>query len=306
MTLPFTLQQLRILKAIASEENFTRAAEILYISQPTLSKQIKLLEGRLGVLLIDRRSKKFSLTEGGKIFLQYSERILTLCEESCRSLNDFENGDRGNLKIGASEIIGTYLIPRILSLFAQNYPQISFKIQVESTHKIAKSILNRQVDIAIVGGSIPKELKNDLQIEDFVEDFLYLILPKSHPFVLRKRKFIKKTDLYSLNFISLKSTSTIQKFINNILIQNDIQIKNFNIIMELNSIEAVKTAVGLGIGAAFVSSSTLEKEIQLKTVSIIKIKNTKITWPISILINPQSYKSKAFQFFYRELSQLKF
>ena len=176
MTLPFTLQQLRILKAVAAEKNFTRAAEILYISQPTLSKQIKLLESRLGVLLIDRQARNFSLTEAGKIFLRYSERILTLCEESCRSLNDFKNGDRGSLIVGASQTVGTYLIPRILSLFAQNYPQINFKIQVESTQNISKSILNRQIDIAIVGGLVPEELKKDLQIEDFVEDNLCLIL----------------------------------------------------------------------------------------------------------------------------------
>lgn len=305
MTLPFTLQQLRILKAVAAEENFTRAAEILYISQPTLSKQIKLLESRLGILLINRQSKNFSLTEGGKILLRYSERILTLCEESCRSLNDYKNGDRGNLIIGASQTTGTYLIPRILSLFAQNYPQINFKIQVDSTDKIAKKVLNRQIDIALVGGDIPKDLKNDLKIENFVEDSFCLILPKSHPFVLCNKKFLNKSELYSLNFISLKCNSSIQKFLNNMLIQNEIKIKKFNIIMELNSIEAIKTAVGLGVGAAFVSSSAIEKEIQLKTISIIKIKNTKITRPISILTNPQSYKSKAFQFFYRDLSQLK-
>jgi DNA-binding transcriptional LysR family regulator len=305
MTLPFTLQQLRILKAVAAEKNFTRAAEILYISQPTLSKQIKLLESRLGVLLIDRQARNFSLTEAGKIFLRYSERILTLCEESCRSLNDFKNGDRGSLIVGASQTVGTYLIPRILSLFAQNYPQINFKIQVESTQNISKSILNRQIDIAIVGGLVPEELKKDLQIEDFVEDNLCLILPKSHPFILGKKKFIKKSELYSLNFISLKPASTVQKFIDGILVRNDIQIEKFNIIMELNSIEAIKTAVDLGIGAAFVSSSAIEQEILSKTISVIKIKNTKITRPISILTNPQSYKSKAFQFFYRELSQLK-
>lgn len=305
MTLPFTLQQLRILKAVAAEKNFTRAAEILYISQPTLSKQIKLLESRLGVLLLDRQTRNFSLTEAGKIFLRYSERILTLCEESCRSLNDFKNGDRGSLIIGASQTVGAYLIPRILSLFAQKYPQINFEIRVESTQNISKSVLNRQIDIAIVGGFVPEELKNGLQIEDFVEDTLCLILPKSHPFVLGKKKFIKKSELYSLNFIGLKSTTTVQKLINNILIQNDIQIEKFNIIMELNSIEAIKTAVDLGIGAAFVSSSAIEKEIQLNTISVIQIKNTKITRPISILTNPQSYKSKAFQFFYRELYQLK-
>ena len=67
------------------------------------------------------------MTEAGKVFLQYSERILALCEESCRALNDLKNGDRGNLTVGASQTIGTYLMPRVLALFAQNYPQINLK-----------------------------------------------------------------------------------------------------------------------------------------------------------------------------------
>ena len=142
--LPFTLQQLRILKAIATEKSFTRAAEILYISQPSLSKQIKTLEKNLGIILINRESNKIFLTENGKVFLQYSERILALCEESCRALIDLKNGDRGSLKIGASQTIGTYLMPRILSFFAQNYPQIDLKIQINSTpiYHIINDLLN--------------------------------------------------------------------------------------------------------------------------------------------------------------------
>ena len=97
MILPFTLQQLRILKAIASEKSFTGAAEILYISQPTLSKQFKTLESNLGILLINRKNSKISLTEAGILFLEYAERILSLCEESCRALNDLKDGERGTL-----------------------------------------------------------------------------------------------------------------------------------------------------------------------------------------------------------------
>jgi DNA-binding transcriptional LysR family regulator len=89
--LPFTLQQLRILKAVATEENLTRAAELLYVSQPSLSKQIKTLEKNLDILLINRENNKISLTENGKVFLQYCERILALCEESCRVLIDLKN-----------------------------------------------------------------------------------------------------------------------------------------------------------------------------------------------------------------------
>ena len=118
--LPFTLQQLRILKAVATEKNFTKAAETLYLSQPSLSKQIKKLEKNLDILLINRESNKISLTENGKVLLQYSERILALCEESCRALIDLKNGERGNLTVGASQTIGTYLMRVICSKLSSN------------------------------------------------------------------------------------------------------------------------------------------------------------------------------------------
>ena len=301
--LPFTLQQLRILKAVATEKNFTKAAEILYISQPSLSKQIKTLEKNLDILLINRENNKISLTENGKVFLQYSERILALCEESCRALIDLKNGDRGNLTVGASQTIGTYLMPRVLALFAQNYPQIDLKVQVNSTRLIANNVLNREIDIAVVGGEIPKELKKNLTIENFVEDELSLIISKSHPFAKKKR--INKENLYYLNFITLNSNSTIRKFIDNILIQNGIETKQLKIVMQFNSIEGIKTAVSLGLGAAFVSSSAIEKETELQTIEILKIENLRITRTLSIISNPECYKSKAFELFYNELSTLK-
>jgi DNA-binding transcriptional LysR family regulator len=300
--LPFTLQQLRILKAVATEKNFTKAAAVLYLSQPSLSKQIKTLEKNLDTLLINRERNKISLTESGKVLLQYSERILALCEESCRALIDLKNGDRGNLTVGASQTIGTYLMPRILALFAQNYPQIDLKVQVNSTRIIAKNIINREIDIAVVGGEISDDLKKNLTIQPFVYDELSLIISKSHPFA--KKKKINKEDLYCLDFITLNSNSTIKKFIDNILIQNQIETKQLKTILQLNSIEGIKTAVSLGLGAAFVSSSAIEKEIKLQTIAIIKIDNIKINRKLSIISNPECYKSKAFEFFYNELTRL--
>ena len=300
--LPFTLQQLRILKAIATEKNFTKAASLLYISQPSLSKQIKLLEKNLDTILINRERKNISLTESGKIFLQYANRILILCEESCRSLIDLKNGDRGNLTVGASQTIGTYLMPRILALFAQNYPQIDLKVQVDSTRTIATSIIKREIDVALVGGEISNELKKKLTIQPFVSDELCLIVSNSHPLAIKKK--IQKEDLYCLNFITLHSNSTIKKFIDKILYQNQIQTKELKTILQLNSIEGIKTAVSLGLGAAFVSSSSIENELKLKQIKILEINNIKINRPLSIISNPECYKSKAFNFFYQELMRL--
>jgi DNA-binding transcriptional LysR family regulator len=301
--LPFTLQQLRILKAVATEQNFTKAAELLYLSQPSLSKQIKKLEKNLDILLLDRENNTISLTESGQVFLQYAERILALCEESCRALIDLKNGERGHLIVGASQTIGTYLLPQVLALFAQNYPQIDLKVQVNSTRIIAKNIINRKIDIAVVGGNIPIQLKKHLFVEDFVEDEFSLIIPKSHPFSSKKK--ITKDDLYNLNFITLNSNSTIRKFIDNILSQNQIEVNQLKIIMQLNSIEGIKTAVSLGLGAAFVSSAAIKKEIELETIEILKIDQIRITRRVSIISKPEAYKSKAFQFFSNELLKLK-
>jgi len=301
--LPFTLQQLRILRAIALEKNFTRAASSLYISQPSLSKQIKILEENLDTILINRERNQISLTDSGKIFLHYSERILILCEESCRALIDLKNGERGNLTVGASQTIGTYLMPRILALFAQNYPQIDLKVQVDSTRAIATSIVKRKTDIAIVGGEISNELKKKLTIKPFVYDELCLIISNAHPLALKKE--IKKEDLYCLNFITLHSNSTIKKFIDKILIQNKIRTNELKTILQLNSIEGIKTAVSLGLGAAFVSSSSIEKEIKLKQIKILEIENLNINRQLSIISNPECYKSKAFELFYNELNRLK-
>ena len=301
--LPFTLQQLRILKAVMSEKSFTKAANVLFLSQPYLSKQIKKLEQNLDVSLLDRNSKIIALTENGKIFLQYTERILALCEESCRALIDLKNGERGNLIVGASQTIGTYLMPKLLALFSQNNPQINLKVQVNSTRLITRLIVNRQIDLALVGGYVPKDLKQDLEIEPFVEDQLNLIISNSNPF--SKNTKIKKEDLYHLNFITLHDNSTIRKFVDNILEENEIEINQLNIVMQLNSIEAIKTAVSLGLGVAFVSSSAIEKEIKLKTIKILEIENIKVTRTLSIISNSDCYKSKAFKLFYKNLRVLK-
>ena len=121
-----------------------------------------------------------------------------------------------------------------------------------------------------------------------------------------KHQNIRKEDLYHLNFITLHSNSTIRKFVDNVLKQNNIETNQFNVIMQLNSIEAIKTAVSLGLGVSFVSSSAIEKEIKLRTIKILKIENITIARTLSIISNSDYYKPKAFDLFYNELVLLKY
>nr|ALL97166.1 lysR transcriptional regulator [Pyropia endiviifolia] len=300
--LPFTLDQLRILKAIAKEGSFKKAANSLYVSQPAISLQIQNLERQLNVALFERGNKKATLTEAGSLLLRYGGRILALCEETCRALDDLQNLQGGTLIIGASQTTGTYLMPRLIGLFRQRYPQVAVQLQVHSTRLISWSVANGQVDLAIIGGEVPTELQDVLQVTSYAEDELALILPKSHPF--SQLEDIQKEDLYRLKFIALDTQSTIRKVIDKVLSQHGIDSSRFKIEMELNSIEAIKNAVQSGLGAAFVSVSAIAKELELGIVHWAQIENVTIKRMLSIIVNPNRYKSKATETFSQEILTL--
>jgi DNA-binding transcriptional LysR family regulator len=300
--LPFTLDQFRILKAISLEGSFKKAAESLYISQPAVSFQIQALEKQLNVPIFNRNKKKIVFTEEGQTILMYANRILGLCDETCRAMEDLQNLQGGTLVVGASQTTGTYLMPRLIGLFRQKYPQVSVQLQVYSTRRISWGVANGQINLAVIGGEVPRELKNILQVRSYAEDELVLILPKSHPF--SKLSSIQKEDLYRLRFIALDKQSTIRKVIDTVLNQNGIDTTRFKIEMELNSVEAIKNAVQSGLGASFVSISAIGKELELGILHWAKIEDVTIKRTLSIIANPNRYTSKASEKFSQEILTL--
>ena len=297
--LPFTLDQLRILHAISNEGSFKKAAEKLYISQPAVSLQVQNLERQLNTPLFYRDKRKARLTETGKLLIKYCDRILSLCEETCHALDELHTLQYGGLTIGASQTTGTYLMPRLIGIFRNKYPQIAVELQVHSTRKISWGIVNGNIDLAIVGGEIPQELKKNLEVISYAEDELALILPLSHPF--SSKEFIQKEDLYRLRFIALNTQSSIRNVIEHTLILHGIYSNYFKIEMELNSIEAIKNAVNSGLGAAFVSVSAITKELELGMFHWAKIDGVTINRTLSILLNPKRYYSNATQIFKKEI-----
>ena len=289
--LPYTLEQLVILRAVAKGGSFKNAAQSLFLTQPAVSLQIQNLEKQLKTNLFDRTKKQIELTEAGTLLLRYSNRILALCEESSRVLDDLSELQSGKLVIGASQTTGTYLMPNI-----------NVQLNVDSTRKVAWHLMNRQVDIGIVGGKIPKELRKILEITPYVEDELALIVPPSHPYV--KLECIKKEDLYDLKFISLNSYSTIRTVVDDTLSKNGIDVTRLKVEMELNSIEAIKNAVQSSLGAAFVSVSAITKELELNLLNCVRIEDVKINRKLCIILNPNRYKSKASENFTKEILTL--
>ncbi len=300
--LPFTLDQLKIIKTIHREGTFKMAAKKLYISQPAVSRQVQNLERQLNTPIFYRDKRKARLTETGHILVKYAEQILSLCEETCQALDELKSINSGTLVIGASQTTGTYLMPRLIGIFRHKYPQISIELKVHSTRRISWGVANGEIDLAIVGGEVPPELQGTLEIISYAEDELALIIPQAHPFA--KLQSIQKEDLYRLRFIALDTQSTIRSVIENTLTQSGIDSRYFKIEMELNSIEAIKNAVQSGLGAAFVSVSAISKELELGILHWAKIEDVTIKRTLSILINPKRYYANPIKNFEKEIMEI--
>lgn len=297
--LPFTLDQLRILKAIAAEGSFKRAADSLYVSQPAVSLQVQNLERSLAVPLFDRGGRRAQLTEAGHLLLEYGDRILSLCQETCRAIEDLQNLQGGTLIIGASQTTGTYMLPRMIGQFRQRYPEVAVQLHVHSTRRTAWAVANGQIDLAIIGGEIPPELQESLEAVAYAEDELALVMPVFHP--LATNDVIARSDLYKLKFITLDSQSTTRKAIDQVLTKGGIETRRLRIEMELNSIEAIKNAVQSGLGVAFLSTSAIEKELQMGVIHRARIESVEVKRTLSVIFNPNRYRSKAAEAFTREI-----
>ena len=297
--LPFTLDQLRILKAIAEEGSFKKAADVLYVTQPAVSLQIQNLEKQLEITIFDRGGRKALLTEAGKLLLDYCQRILNQCDEACKAVEDLNSLKGGTLVVGASQTTGTYLMPRMIGLFRQKYPDVSVQLQVHSTRRTGWSVANGQIDLAIIGGQLPPELNSLLNVNPYATDELALVLPINHK--LSKEKELTKEDLYKLNFVTLDSQSTTRKVVDKLLKDSGLDIQRLRIEMELNSLEAIKNAVQSGLGAAFLPVVSIERELASGTIHKPYMSDLSVTRELKLITNPSRYTSKASEAFKKNI-----
>jgi DNA-binding transcriptional LysR family regulator len=297
--LPFTLDQLRILRAIASEGSFKKAADSLYVTQPAVSLQIQNLEKQLDVALFDRGGRKAQLTEAGHLLLSYCDRILSQCQEACRALDDLHNLKGGSLIVGASQTTGTYLMPRMIGLFRQKYPDVSVQLQVHSTRRTAWGVANGQVDLAIIGGELPADLNDLLQVVPYANDELALVLPPKHP--LSRLPELTKEDLYRLGFVCLDAQSTTRKMVDQLLLRSKLDVGRLKIEMELNSFEAIKNAVQSGLGAAFLPVVSIERELASGSLHRPQVTDLQVRRQLKLISHPARYCSRAAEAFRKEV-----
>lgn len=302
---PFTLHQLRILKAVAMQQSFKKAATLLYLSQPSLSKHIRILEMSLGVKLINRETNKISLTRNGAVFLKYSERILALCEESCRALAKSEKDTQEELRIGIPKTFVAYLFPKLLLFCSQMNLQLNLDFLVDSTEEIAKQITSQKLEVALANAEIYEFLDTNFQIkmEYYMTDQINFILSNAHPFA--KKKMLNKIDLYNLDYITVMPNNADISYLNKLLKINQIDIYQFKTIIQVDSIKSLKTAVKLGLGGGFISSLAMEKEIEFKTIKVVRIQETEIHQKLFLINKVGSTDLGSFTLFTKKIHELK-
>ncbi|MEN9225025.1 MAG: LysR substrate-binding domain-containing protein [Thermostichus sp. HHBFW_bins_43] len=307
--LPFTLDQLLIVRAIAQQGSFRRAADSLFVSQPAVSLQIQNLERQLGVVLFDRGGRKVQLTDAGQILVQYSERILKLCRETTQALADLQDMRRGHLVLGASQTVGTYVMPSLIAQYRRSYPQISVQLLVQSTRRIAQKLVEGQLDVAIVGGEIPFDLQKSLKVMALAEDEYVLV--SAPGFALHQGAATTSAtstqedtnlsaslqDLLRLPFITLDPQSSTRQTIDRVLNRHGINPAELDVQLELSSVEAIKNAVQAGLGVAFLSVVAVGSELEQGRLQKHVVEGLQVRRTLWLAFNPERYQSQAATWF---------
>nr|QWK44130.1 lysR transcriptional regulator [Alaria marginata] len=295
---PFSLEQLRIIQAIKNEATIKQAAKRLYLSQPALSLQIQKLEYEIDSPILDRRKKQIYFTFTGELILDYADRILRLCEEADKAIVYLKKLKRISLTIGSNEIVGTYILPKIIDLFCRRYSYTHVKLEIDSTNCISWNIVNGKVDIGIVEEEeIPKELYSSLYSTPYFQEEIVLILPKSHE--LRDVYSITREKLYNLDFITLKPDFVGRKLMDNVLKNFNIESDKLKIKLELNSIEAIKRGVQAGLGVSFVSILMVKDELYSNRLNSVIINERNISKRLTLVANLKVNESQLSGKFYK-------
>lgn len=245
------LRQLRHFYAISKVKNFTRAAEKICISQPSITTSMQKLEDELGLKLFDRSQKQIDLTPEGRIFSQRIEGILSKLDNAVTEIQDYAELKKGSIKLGVTPMMGAYHFPEIILEFKKLYPNISLNIVEEGTNNIKKLLNENSLDMGL--GIISDN--DDFETYPVIRTQVFVCLSTDHP--LSKKKRIAFEDLQDQSLIMLKEGFYIRE-----LVFQHFKENNFtpNITVSTNQLETIKSFVANNIGITFLFESAIENE----------------------------------------------
>ncbi len=259
-----TLNQLRVFALVLESKSFSRAAEKLGISQPSVSYQVKELEELIGADLFDRLGRTVEATEAGSLLYSYARHVLNLVDEAKVALSEVQGLRWGSLRVGASTTIGIYLIPMALGAFKQTHPQITIALEIGSRYQMQEALLRNELDVVVAG---PPVISPDLVHRPFMKDRLVVIAAPGHR--LAGRRNLDPSDLAEEAFILREPGSGTRATAEHALAAAGLTPQ---VGMELGSNGAIKHAVESGLGVAIISRWAITLELDLGRLLILDVR----------------------------------
>ncbi|MEZ2337516.1 LysR substrate-binding domain-containing protein [Mucilaginibacter sp. RCC_168] len=263
--------RLKVFYTVAQRLSFTKAAHELYITQPAVTKHIKELEQQLNIQLFKRNGNNIALTVAGKVLVQYAEKIFQTYTELETELAQLNNMEAGTLHIGASTTVAQTILPKILALFKKTYPDVTFNFIQGNTDHISQLILDEKIDVAIVEGAAHSP---QLAYAPFAKDEIVLVTRANNR--LSKKQEINPKQLLEIPLVLREAGSGTLDVIFNALADIQINPKDLNIEIQLESSIAIKQYLLYSDTAAFLSIQSVLSELKYNELSIIEIKGMEI------------------------------
>jgi len=286
------ISQLETLVTISKTMSFRKAGELLNLTQPAVSAQIRSLEDEFKTVLIDR-SQPVTLTDQGKVFLEHAERILAIVEELKQRLADLNETPQGNIVLGTTSSIAIQILPRVLSYFQNQYPLIKTTIYSMPSAQVMANVENGTIDIGI---TYLAEENPNLVTSVLYYDTFELVVSPSHP--LADLKYTTVDKLKDVPFVMLTPDTLIRRFVDRMFRKYNIEPR---IVMELSSSEEVKRMAEINMGAAIVSRLSVQEELKRGTLRLIKVSELEKTHPVGVVYKAGRYLSSAMRQFLSDL-----
>jgi len=265
------LNQIEIFCKIFELKSFSKAAEVLHLTQPTLTEHMKSLEQYLGTPLIDRLGREVVPTKAGEVFYEYCQKILNLKKEAEQKIKEQEGTLKGELKIGASTIPGEYILPHLIKNFYDNFPEIFITLKVSDTRRIIGDILDNRIELGIIGAIIES---SKLEYHKFVKDELVLVVPSQSPWGKCSSITLKK--LKEIPLLFREEGSGTQMVIERYLRDHQVNLSDLKVIMRLGSTTAVIQGVKSGVGCSILSRRAIQEDLANGTLKLLPIDHLKI------------------------------
>ncbi len=276
--------RLKIFHTVAQLKSFTKAAQVLNLTQPAITFQIKNLEDHFRTRLFYRDANKISLTPSGRVLYEHVENILDEYENARKEIAKVSGKLRGEIRIGIASLLGKYLLPKLIGHFKTEHSLIDIMMLVGNSGKLMQELKEHALDLVIVSEPISAQ---HYIVRPFLDDELVVIINSHHKWA--NRDAIDFNDLLTESFVNREKGSGTGEVFKNFLSTKNISIKSLNTIMTLGSSEAVKSAVESGVAYGIVSKMAVRREIEMGLLKQVKIKDVVLKRKFLIVYPPKQY-----------------